>query len=107
MWRGVKEDLRGDFPKGKKIFWWSVTSCTKEMSALRNPMFCGTTGERTQFMIEAQSGADIQRFSMIGVEAEVVLFPGTKLEVVDTLDMGNGLFQVHLREMATPVELFK
>ena len=32
-----------------------------------------------------------------GKEAEVVLFPGTKLEVVDTVDMGNGLFQVHLR----------
>ena len=72
-------------------------------------MFCGTsTGvERTQFMIEAQSGADIQGFSMIGIEAEVVLFPGTKLEVVDTLEMGNGLFQVHLRELVTPVELFQ
>jgi len=107
VWRGVNCDLRGDFPKGKKLFWWSVTSTTKEMSALLNPMFCGTTGERTQFMIEAQSGADIQRFSMIGVEAEVVLFPGTKLEVVDTADMGNGLFQVHLRELVTPVELFQ
>jgi len=27
-------------------------------------------------------------------EAEVLLFPGTKLAVVDVMDMGNGLFQV-------------
>ena len=68
-------------------------------STLLNPMFCGTSGTRTQFMIEAVSGIAIAHYSMVGSEAEVLLFPGTKLEVVDVADMGHGLFQVHLREV--------
>ena len=44
---------------------------------------------------------------MIDSEAEVLLFPGTKLEVVDVADMGHGLFQVHLQEVQLPVQLFK
>ena len=42
-----------------------------------------------------------------GAEAEVLLFPGTKLVVVDSMDMGGDLFQVQLREIAVPVELIK
>ena len=34
----------------------SFSSTTKSLKVLSNPMFCGTTGERTQFMIEASSG---------------------------------------------------
>jgi hypothetical protein len=48
-----------------------------------------------------------ERFSMVQSEAEVLLFPGTKLEVVDVADMGHGLYQVHLKEAAVPVQLFK
>ena len=62
VWRGVKGvDLTGDFPKGKKLFWWAFTSTSKNVSALLNPAFCGTSGTRTQFMIEASSGVDIVR----------------------------------------------
>ena len=108
VWRGVKGvDLTGNFPKGKKLFWWAFASTSKNVSALHNPMFCGESGLRTQFMIEASSGVDIGRFSMIASEAEVLLFPGTKLEVVDVANMGNGLHQVHLREVVMPVQLLK
>ena len=44
---------------------------------------------------------------MVQSEAEVLLFPGTKLEVVDVADMGHGLYQVHLKEVTVPVQLFK
>ena len=108
VWRGVKGvDLTGSFPKGKKIFWWAFNSTSKNVSTLLDPMFCGTSGTRTQFMIEAVSGIDIAHYSMVDSEAEVLLFPGTKLEVVDVADMGHGLFQVHLREVKLPVQLIK
>ena len=60
-------------------------------------------------MIEAAGGVDVEAFSMVGdEEAEVLLFPGTKLEVVDVAMMGDGpLFQVHLKEVVTPMALFK
>ena len=62
VWRGVKGvDLTRDFPKGKKLFWWAFTSTSKQVSTLLNPAFCGTSGTRTQFMIEASSGVDIVR----------------------------------------------
>ena len=37
----------------------------------------------------------------------MLLFPGTKLKVVDVMDMGNGLTQVHMREVKVPVALIK
>ena len=103
VWRGVKKDLTSDFPKGKKLWWWAFNSTSRNVSTLLNPMFCGTSGSRTQFMIEASTGIDIERFSMVDSEAEVLLFPGIKLEVVDVANMGHGLFQVHLRELNVPV----
>ena len=108
VWRGVKDiDMTGKFPKGKKLFWWAFNSTSKNVSTLLNPMFCGASGTRTQFMIEASSGVDIALFSMVDKEEEVLLFPGTKFEVVDTANMGHGLYQVHMRELAVPVQLFK
>ena len=63
-------------------------------------------------MIEALTGVDIERYSAFPgdeAEAEVLLFPGTKLLVVGAMDMGNGLYCVHLREIALPagVQLMK
>ena len=40
------------------------------------------------------------------VLCQVLLYPGTKLKVVDVTDLGNSLFQVHLRELPVPVKLF-
>ena len=74
VWRGVKLDLTSQFPKGKKLWWWAFNSTSKHVSTLLNPMFCGTSGERTQFMIEASSGVDIGRFSMVDSEAEVLTY---------------------------------
>mmetsp|Transcript_5769 Transcript_5769/g.11072 ORF Transcript_5769/g.11072 Transcript_5769/m.11072 type:complete len:205 (-) Transcript_5769:245-859(-) len=111
LWRGVKGvDLRGDFPVGKELFWWSFSSTTKQMSTLQNPQFLGTDGVRTVFSIQVKDGVDIARYSIFQgaqSEAEVLLYPGTKLRVVDTLDMGHSLFAVHLEQVPLAVDLFK
>ena len=55
-------------------------------------------------------GVDIVRYSMFqgeAAEAEVLIFPGTKLRVVDSMDMGSGLFMVHLEEIEIPIELMQ
>ena len=62
------------------------------MSVLLNPTFLGQSGVRTVFLIEIASAVDIQRYSAFqgtASEAEVLIFPGTKLVVVDSMDMGN------------------
>lgn len=110
VWRGVKADLRATYPKGKEVYWWAFSSTTKELSTLTNPLFLGKEGVRTIFNIQIFSGVDIMRYSAFqgeDSEAEVLLFPGTKLRVVDTMDMGNSLYQVHLQEVKVPVSLLK
>ena len=34
-------------------------------------------------------------------EAEVLLYPGTKFKVVDAMDMGAGLYMIHLEQVPT------
>jgi hypothetical protein len=111
VWRGVKGiDLRAFYPKGKEFYWWAFSSTTKELSVLQNPMFLGTSGVRTVFNIQVSAGVDLVRYSMFqggASEAEVLLYPGTKLKVVDAMDMGSGLHMIHLEQMHVPVELMK
>jgi len=106
VWRGIKGiDVRNKYPKGKELYWWAFSSCTKELSQLTNPEILGTQGVRTVFNIQVLSGLDITRFSVYQ-EAEVVLSPGTKLRVKDAMDMGGGLIMVHLEEVPVPIALF-
>jgi hypothetical protein len=111
VWRGVKGvDLRAQYPKDKEVWWWAFSSTTKQLETLTNPQFLGTSGVRTVFMIEILHGVDLQRYSAFQgeeSEAEVLLYPGTKLKVVGSMEMGGGLFQVHLREVPLTVAVFK
>ena len=111
VWRGVKGvDLRDKYPKDKEVWWWAFSSTTKQLQTLTNPMFLGTSGVRTVFMIEIVHGVDLQRYSAfqgVASEAEVLLYPGTKLKVVSSMEMGGRLFQVHLREVPLTVAVFK
>ena len=106
VWRGVKDvDMRGNYPKGKEFYWWAFSSTTKELSVLQATKFLGTKGVRTVFNIQVNNGIDIEPYS-IYQEAEVLMYPGTKLRVKDSMAMGDGLFMVHLEQIDVPVSLF-
>jgi len=113
VWRGVKGvDLTEKYPKGKEFYWWAFSSTTKQLSTLSSDQFLGKTGTRTIFNIQLLSGTDIQTYSMFqqeATEAEVLIFPGTKFKVIDSLDTGNGFFMVHLLEVQLPpgISMFK
>jgi len=108
VWRGVKADLRKHYPKGKEVYWWAFSSTTQQMSTLTNPQFLGKKGVRTIFNLQVRSGVDIAKYSVFqSAEAEVLLFPGTKFRVVDSMDLGSGLYQVHLEEVPIPVSLME
>ena len=102
--------LRANYKKGSEVYWWAFSSTTKELSTLQNPQFLGTSGVRTVFNIHVKRGVDIVRYTIFqgeANEAEVLIYPGTKLRVVDSMDMGGGLFMVHLEELEIPTELMK
>jgi len=108
VWRGVKLDLRKLYRKGDEVYWWAFSSTTKSLSTLTNPQFLGKKGTRTIFNVQVKSGLDISAYSVYkDAEAEVLMFPGCKLRVVDTLDMGNKLVMVHLEEVELPVVIMK
>eukprot|EP00802_Teleaulax_amphioxeia_P009581 Tamp_09601.p1 GENE.Tamp_09601~~Tamp_09601.p1 ORF type:complete len:384 (-),score=76.18 Tamp_09601:385-1536(-) len=111
VWRGVKGvNLLSKYPKGKEVYWWAFSSTTKELSTLQNPQFLGQTGLRTVFCIQVKGAVDIVPYSIFqgsDSEAEVLLFPGTKLRVVDSIEMGSGLCMIHLEEIQLPTEMMQ
>jgi len=108
LWRGVKGlNLASMYKKGRSIFWWGFSSCTVEPSVLNNPIFLGKEGNRTLFHIECTYGIDIQKYSSLPNEAEVILLPGTYFQVCDSLDLGNGLIMINLKQIQPPVPIFK
>ncbi|CAF1090490.1 unnamed protein product [Adineta steineri] len=96
--RGVREDLRAQYPKGKTIIWWGFSSCTSSIEVLECENFFGKTGTRTLFQIECHTGKDIKNHSFIQNEDEILLLPARQFSVKGCLDSGNGLHIIQLEE---------
>lgn len=100
LWRGVTGDVGSQYTKGKKFRWWRFSSCTEDGSVLDNPLFLGTAGKRTLFSIDCKSGVRINHLSAYSSEAEVILAPGTRFVVANTIVNGD-LTVVNLKEIAS------
>ncbi|MFD8705768.1 ADP-ribosyltransferase domain-containing protein [Kitasatospora sp. NPDC059648] len=98
LWRGVSLDLRKQYPLGRTVTWWGVSSCTSELGVAR--AFLGSRGKRTLFEVRPLRATGIQRFSAFTGEEEYILLPGTQLEVTDVQAQRGGLCTVTLTEVA-------
>lgn len=105
VFRGVKMDLRAEYPEDSTFIWWGFTSCTSSVKVLENDQFLGKNGVRTLFTIECHSGKDIRKYSFYRDEDEILLLPGRQFKVVSCLDSGNNLYMVHLKEIEPPFPL--
>ncbi|WP_234431694.1 ADP-ribosyltransferase domain-containing protein [Streptomyces sp. NRRL S-241] len=102
LWRGVSLDLRAQYPVGRTVTWWGVSSCTSELNVARS--FLGSRGKRTLFEVTPAKAVGIRRFSAFTGEEEYILAPGTQLKVTDVKSERGGLCTVRLTEAdATPV----
>ena len=99
IFRGVKIDLRDQYKEGERIIWWGFSSCTKTVGLLENEEFVGTSGTRTLFTIESDTGKDIGEHSFFEKEDEILLLPGREFEVLSSLNMGNKLIMIRLKEV--------
>ena len=61
-------------------------------------MFLGQTGDRTILQITTTGGVDVQEFSAIPHESEVLLLPGVAFTCKGVLNAGNGLKIVSLED---------
>ncbi|MFD6966889.1 macro domain-containing protein [Streptomyces sp. NPDC059949] len=102
LWRGVSLDLRAQYPVGRTITWWGVSSCTSELNVARS--FLGSRGKRTLFEVTPAQAVGIRSFSAFTGEEEYILTPGTQLKVTDVKSERSGLYTIKLTEVdAAPV----
>ena len=107
VYRGIKKDLHASYPKGRTFVWWGFSSCTTSVDVLQMEEFLGKTGTRTMFNIECHSGKDIRRHSFFSTEEEVLLLAARQFRVVGSLDSGNGLHIIQLKEIDPPFPLLE
>lgn len=97
LWRGVSLDLRRQYPLGRTVTWWGVSSCTSELGVAR--AFLGGRGKRTLFEVVPARAVGIRNFSAFTGEEEFILLPGTQLTVTDVQVERGGLCTVKLTEL--------
>lgn len=96
LWRGVPLDLRAQYPVGRTVTWWGVSSCTSELGVAR--AFLGGRGKRTLFEVRPARAVGIRRFSAFTGEEEFIMLPGTQLKVTEVTTERGGLCTVRLTE---------
>ena len=99
VFRGVKRDLREEYPTGAHVVWWAFSSCTTDMNLLKEDKFLDTKGPRTFFIIEAQTAKDIRPFSQYKADSEFLLPPARQFEVLSCCTHGDGLVIIRMKEI--------
>ena len=99
IFRGVQLDLRSQYEEGEPVVWWGFSSCTTAVRVLENEQFFGKSGTRTLFAIECDTGKNIREHSFYPDEDEILLLPGREFQVMGSLDMGNQLTMIQLKEV--------
>ncbi|CAF2772062.1 unnamed protein product [Rotaria sp. Silwood2] len=102
IFRGIKMDLRNDYPTDKEFVWWAFSSCTNQVSVLENEEFFGKTGKRTLFVIECDSGKDIHNHSLFPTENEILLIAARQFRVIANLNSDNDLYIIQIKEIKPP-----
>ncbi|MFD9127870.1 ADP-ribosyltransferase domain-containing protein [Kitasatospora sp. NPDC059571] len=103
LWRGVSLDLRAQYPLGRTVTWWGVSSCTSELGVAKG--FLGSRGKRTLFEVVPSRAVGIRDFSAFTGEEEYILLPGTQLTVTDVRTERGGLCTVRLTEVAEQTQV--
>ncbi|CAF4028856.1 unnamed protein product, partial [Rotaria magnacalcarata] len=107
VFRGVKRDMRKEYPEGKTFVWWGFSSCTSKLNVLQNEQFLGKTGPRTFFTIECDSGKDIRKYSSIQNEHEILLLAARQFRVEGCLSQGKDFYMIQLKEIQPPFPLIE
>ena len=93
IWRGIPSDVSKNFKKGEPFTWWGMSSCSLSVDVIKGFL----SKNSTLFCIQAVNGKHISTYSMIPWENEVLLMPGTQLDVVsNSLDV-EGLHIIQLK----------
>ncbi|CAF4773741.1 unnamed protein product [Rotaria sp. Silwood1] len=98
VWRGIRADLSLQFPQGTPVIWWGFSSCTSMLPVLENDLYLGYQGPRTLFSIDAINARNVRDHSFYRNEEEILLLPGTYMEVRSQLNPAPDLHIIHLKQ---------
>ena len=70
-------------------------------------MYLGTSGARTLFSVEAINGRAVRSHSHFVTEDEILLLPGTHMEVQSQLSPAADLHIIHLRQVVPDIVLLE
>jgi hypothetical protein len=107
VWRGVRKDYSADYEPGTTVTWWPFSSCTISLNVLQSDLYLGNSGTRTLFSIEALNARTIQNHSRFTAEDEILLLPGTHLQVVSKLNSAPDMHIIHLKQIRPTYELLE
>ena len=105
VWRGVRRNISDEFYPGAQIVWWSFSSCTTSLTVLESDMYLGNVGERTLFSIELINGRTVRNHSHFDTEDEILMLPGTCLEVQSKFSPAPDLHIIHLKQIIPKEQL--
>mmetsp|Transcript_42424 Transcript_42424/g.79626 ORF Transcript_42424/g.79626 Transcript_42424/m.79626 type:complete len:704 (-) Transcript_42424:12-2123(-) len=100
LFRGVRGDLSTEYVKDREIYWWGFSSATCDGEALKHDYFLGAVGPRCLFSLNQNCGKDISRYSAYREEKEVLIPPGRKWTVMNSMEVpgAHGLRLIVLTE---------
>jgi len=103
LYRGVSLDLVSMYPKkykvGGKITWYSCTSTTTILNSIIS--FLPPAKPRTIFTINGVfSGRSLQSVSAFPKEAEVLLPPATRFEIISIMNL-DGVIMIQMKQIPT------
>jgi len=87
-----------------RLVMWNLSSTTEKIVTLESEQFCGKTGFRIFFHINAASnkplsGKNITNYAAISKEAEILFTPGCVFQINGISDLGNDLHMIQLKEV--------
>ncbi|CAF2903673.1 unnamed protein product [Rotaria sp. Silwood2] len=98
VWRGIPTNISHEFLTGTQLTLRAFSSCTTSLIVLESDAYLGNEGERTLLSIEVFNGRRIRDHSQYGTDDEIILLPGTYVQVQAQHSPAPGLHIVHLQQ---------
>eukprot|EP01047_Picozoa_sp_COSAG01_P068132 COSAG01_NODE_9777_length_2347_cov_1.999555_1_plen_404_part_00 len=102
-----RDNWQEEYKIGEVIYWWGFSSTTRKSRVLDSDDFFGASGDRTLFMLDCIAGVDVTPYSDYAHEEEVLLMPGAKFEVTQTMppSLMSGVAAIMMKQLPTRHEV--
>lgn len=98
VWCGMPKHMSNKFKRGADVIWWSILLTTTSSPTLENDLYLESKDQKTLLSIEIFNGRNIRNHSHFNSAKEILLLPGTYMEVVSQFYPVPYLDIIHLKQ---------